>query len=215
MGTAAEEAEHYVQRGFGQTMGFGERPALIVIDFMRAFTDPSMALGADLSSEIEATNRIIEGARVAGVPVFFAHVSYDDPEFRDAGVWRFKQKGLVTLRTGTPGVRFDPRLDYRDGDPLVAKKFASCFFGTSLATRLQSDRIDTLILTGCTTSGCVRATAVDACQYGFRPIVVAEAVGDRSARAHAQSLIDLQFKYADVVSADHVLNTIRQASARC
>lgn len=205
---AASEVEHYTQRGFGKTIGFGEKPAVIVIDFMRAFTDPEMALGAELGAEIDATNRITERARAAGVTIFFAFVSYDEPDFRDAGLWRFKQKGLETLRTGTPGVTLDPRVDYRTDDPLVRKKFASCFFGTSLAARLQSDRIDTVILTGCTTSGCVRATAVDACQHGFRPIVAREAVGDRSRPAHEQSLIDLHFKYADVMATDEVLEAL-------
>lgn len=209
-----EEAEGeaaYEGKGFGERIGFGRRPALLVIDFMVAFTDPQMPLGAELSAEIAATNRIVEAARERGIPIFFATVSYDDPELRDAGIWRLKQKGLRTLRSGTPEIAIDPRLDRQAGDIVFVKKFASCFFGTSLATMLHSEGIDTLVVTGCTTSGCVRATAVDACQHGFRPIVVSDAVGDRSQRAHEQSLIDLAFKYADVMDADEVVAVIDRA----
>jgi maleamate amidohydrolase len=124
---------------------------------------------------------------------------------KDAGIWTLKQKGSVTLRTGSDGVGLDPRLDFRKGDSLLEKKYASCFFGTDLVPRLNTYRIDTLVIAGCTTSGCVRATAVDALQNGFRPMIVREAVGDRSKPAHDQSLFDLQAKYADVVSLDETV----------
>ena len=125
---------------------------------------------------------------------------YNEADLKDAGIWALKQKGVVTLKAGTDEVEIDPRLDFRPTDSLLVKKYASCFFGTDLVSRLVSRRVDTLIITGCTTSGCVRATAVDAVQNGFRPMVVREAVGDRSAAAHEQSLFDLNAKYADVVS---------------
>jgi nicotinamidase-related amidase len=129
-----------------------------------------------------------------------------------------KQKGVTTLRADGTGWEVDPRLDFRKTDTLLLKKYASCFFGTDLVPRLLAHRVDTLVITGCTTSGCVRATAVDACQNGFRPMVVREAVGDRSAAAHAQSLFDLDAKYADVIGlADALayLNTIgHNAGAR-
>jgi nicotinamidase-related amidase len=102
-------------------------------------------------------------------------------------------------------VKIDERLDMRRGDTLLTKRYASCFFGTDLGSRLAAGKIDTLIITGCTTSGCVRAMAVDSCQSGYRPVVVREAVGDRSAAAHEQSLFDLDAKYADVLSLDEVL----------
>ena len=116
---------------------------------------------------------------------------------------------MVTLKAGTDGVEVDPRLDVRPTDSLLVKKYASCFFGTDLVARLMSRQVDTLIITGCTTSGCVRATAVDAVQTGLRPMVVREAVGDRSAAAHEQSLFDLNAKYADVVSLDETLQYLR------
>lgn len=199
------EERAYAGKGFGERIGFGRRPAVIVIDFMVGFTDPTMPLGSDLSAEIDATNRIVARARERGLRVFFAVVSYDDDGLLDAGVWRHKQKGLATLKSGTPAVELDPRLDRMTSDVVFRKKFASCFFGTSLTTILQAEGIDTLILTGCTTSGCVRATAVDACQHGFRPMVSRDAVGDRSREAHDQSLIDLDMKYADVMDAQDII----------
>jgi nicotinamidase-related amidase len=116
---------------------------------------------------------------------------------------------VVTLKGDSDGVEIDPRLDFRKSDSLLVKKYASCFFGTDLVSRLLSRRIDTVIIVGCTTSGCVRATAVDAVQTGLRPMVVREAVGDRSAAAHEQSLFDLDAKYADVVTLEETLQYMR------
>ncbi len=198
--SSSNDAEFFASRGFGLTMGFGERPALLVVDLLNAFTDPDRTLGSNLDAEVAATSRLLGAAHEQGVSVFFSTVSYDDADLADAGIWTLKQKGSVTLRAGTDGVKVDARLDFGKRDSLIVKKYASCFFGTDLASRLTTHRIDTLILAGCTTSGCVRATAVDALQHGFRPMVVREAVGDRSKRAHEQSLFDLQAKYADVVS---------------
>lgn len=188
------------QRGFGMRIGFGQAPAVIVIDIVKAFTDPERTLGADLDQEIAAINELLDRAHEHHVPVIFSTVAYDDPNLVDSGVWRLKQKGVATLLAGTDGPELDPRLHFRAGDTILAKKYASCFFGTDLVSRLMALRADTLIITGCTTSGCVRATAVDACQTGFRPMVVREAVGDRSKLAHDQSLFDLDAKYADVVT---------------
>jgi maleamate amidohydrolase len=197
------------ERGFGLRIGFGERPALIVIDMVKAFTNPAMMLGANLDAQISAMQPLLALAHERKIPVLFSTVAYHDADFRDAGIWTLKQKGVVTLKAGTEGVEVDPRLDFRPGDSLLTKKYASCFFGTDLVPRLTSQRVDTLIITGCTTSGCVRATAVDAVQNGFRPMVVREAVGDRSEGAHAQSLFDLDAKYADVVSLDETLAYLR------
>ena len=203
------DQEFFKQRGFGLRIGFGERPALLVIDMLKAFTNPNMMLGANLESQIEAITPLLAAAHERDVPVIFSTVMYEDADFKDAGIWALKQKGVTTLRAGTEGVEVDPRLDARKTDTLLVKKYASCFFGTDLVSRLLARRVDTLILTGCTTSGCVRATAVDACQTGFRPMVVREAVGDRSVAAHEQSLFDLDAKYADVISRDDALRYLR------
>ena len=125
--------------------------------------------------------RCLPLAHERGIPVIFSTVIYHEADFKDAGIWALKQKGVVTLKAGTDAVDVDPRLDFRPTDSLLVKKYASCFFGTDLVARLVSRQVDTLIITGCTTSGCVRATAVDAVQTGLRPMVVREAVGDRSA----------------------------------
>jgi len=206
---SADDAAFFRERGFGLRIGFGERPALMVIDMVKAFTNPAMMLGANLDSQIEAITRLLALAHERAIPVLFSTVIYEESGLRDAGIWLLKQKGVVTLKAGTDGVEVDPRLDVRPDDSLLVKKYASCFFGTDLIARLNSRRVDTLIITGCTTSGCVRATAVDAVQNGFRPMVVREAVGDRSEAAHAQSLFDLDAKYADVVSLDETLGYLR------
>jgi nicotinamidase-related amidase len=166
-------------------------------------------LGANLDAQIEATKPLLAAAHGLGIPVFFSTVRYDDADLRDAGIWSLKQKGTVTLRADTDGHELDPRLEFRSSDSLILKKYASCFFGTDLVSRLISRGVDTLIITGCTTSGCVRASAVDALQNGFRPMVVKEAVGDRAVAAHEQSLFDLQAKYADVVTLEETLQYLK------
>jgi len=203
------DAEFFAARGFGQRIGFGERPALVVIDILKAFTDEKQPLGANLDREVAAIQPLLAVAHERKIPVIFSTVRYDDADLRDAGIWATKMKGTASLKADGDGWQVDPRLDFRKSDALLFKKYASCFFGTDLASRLMAHRVDTLILTGCTTSGCVRATAVDACQSGFRPMVVREAVGDRSAAAHAQSLFDLDAKYADVVALEDTLVYMR------
>lgn len=205
---ASDEA-FFKERGFGLKMGFGQRPALLIVDMVKAFTDAKRMLGANLDAQIEATKPLLAAAHGLGIPVFFSTVRYDDADLRDAGIWSLKQKGTVTLRADTDGHELDPRLEFRSSDSVLLKKYASCFFGTDLVSRLISRGVDTLIITGCTTSGCVRASAVDALQNGFRPMVVKEAVGDRSVAAHDQSLFDLQAKYADVVTVEETLQYLK------
>ena len=201
------------ERGLTRRLGFGERPAVIVVDLINAFTDASRPFGSALDAEVEATRRLLEEARGQRLPVYFTTVAYDDPDLADAGIWAVKVPASETLRTGSPEVDLDMRLGRGEGEPLLVKKYASAFFGTDLATRLTARGIDTLVIAGCTTSGCVRATAVDALQHGFRPMVVLEAVGDRSPEAHRQSLLDLQAKYADVVSLDEASAALRATLA--
>jgi maleamate amidohydrolase len=207
------DAEFFRERGFGHPIGFGARPALLVVDLTRAFTDAKRPLGADLAGQIEATNALLAMAHRRDIPVIFTSVRYDDAQLRDAGVWALKQKGTASLAAAGDGHEVDARLDVGPADALIYKKYASCFFGTDLVSRLVTARADTLIIVGTSTSGCVRATAVDACQNGFRPMVVKEAVGDRSVAAHEQSLFDLQAKYADVVSLEDTLAYLRGIEA--
>jgi maleamate amidohydrolase len=195
----SSEEQFFRARGFGQRIGFGRRPALLVIDLTMGFTDASRPLGSNLDSQVAATNRLIVAAHGKDVPVFFTSVRYDSPDMSDAGIWALKQGGSTSLMASGDGHVLDARLARGPKDAMIYKKYASCFFGTDLATRLVNAGVDTLLVTGTSTSGCVRASAVDACQLGFRPMVVKEAVGDRSAAAHDQSLFDLDAKYADVV----------------
>ncbi len=206
---ANDDEAFFLQRGFGRNIGFGASPAVIVVDLVKAFTNPQMPLGAPLEDVINATTQITKTARSMGNPIFYTTVAYEDSDLRDAGLWISKMQGLATLRLGTEQVEVDERLGRQASEPLLVKKYASAFFGTDLITRLNSLRIDTLVITGCTTSGCVRSTAVDALQYGIRPIVERQAVGDRSPQAHQQSLFDLQAKYADVMELEDVLRAMK------
>jgi maleamate amidohydrolase len=209
MTSGKADEDFFKARGFGIKIGFGERPALIVIDMINGFTDATMPLGAPLESQLAAQKPLIDIAHERNIPVIFSTVIYNDHDLKDAGLWAIKMKGTLTLKAGTAAVEVDERLDMQPTDSLLVKKYASCFFGTDLASRLMNLHADTLIITGCTTSGCVRATAVDAVQNGFRPMVVREAVGDRSAAAHEQSLFDLNAKYADVVGLDETLQYMK------
>jgi maleamate amidohydrolase len=199
------------ERGLTRELGFGERPAVLAVDLINAFTDPGLPFGSDLDGVVEQARRVLDQGRSSGLPVLFTTVAYDGPDLEDAGVWAIKVPASATLRAGTPEVEQDGRLGRREGESIIVKKYASSFFGTDLVSRLNALRVDTLVLVGCTTSGCIRATAVDAIQNGFRPIVVREAVGDRDPAAHEQSLRDLQAKYADVVSVDSALAQLASA----
>jgi nicotinamidase-related amidase len=213
-----DDASFFEARGFGLRIGFGTRPAVVVVDFSRAFTDPDEPLGSSLDSEVAATARLLAAAREAEAPIFYTVVWHEEKDLADAGVWIRKQRGIHSLRRGSKAEELDPRLGRLPDEATIVKKYASAFFGTDLVSRLNSRRIDTLVIAGCTTSGCVRATAVDAVQYGFIPIVVRDAVGDRSASAHTQSLFDLEQKYADVTTVDETVEYLAglrtRASAR-
>ena len=189
---------------FGLQLGWGNSPLLLVIDITRAFTEPDRPLGSDARQIVDGANRLIEAARKKDLPIIFTRVAYADPDLSDAGLWAREIGRLEDLVDGGEGAQMDARLDFRAGDPVLTKKYASCFFGTELASRLTSAGIDTLVIVGLSTSGCVRATAVDAIQLGFRPIIVEDAVGDRWQDAHDQALADLQAKYADLESLDAV-----------
>ena len=206
MSTAAGIPGSLTSRGFGKRIGFGRRPALLVIDMIEAFTNPAINLGSALQPQIECINALLHRTKASGIRRYFSIISYDDGDFKDQDPWVLKNRaGMESLRAGTAGTRLDPALAVEPADIRLVKKFASCFFATNLAAQLRADAVDTLILTGCSTSGCVRATAVDAIQNGFRPVVVADAVGDRLQSAHDQTLIDLQARYADVVMLQEVL----------
>jgi maleamate amidohydrolase len=196
----------YKRARIGERLGYGQRPAVLVVDLQIGFTAPEVSpIAGDLSAVIEATNRILDLARAASTPVYFTVIAYDSGCPDDAGLWPQKGPYLRTLVVGSELVKLDPRLDRRPSDLILVKKFASAFFGTHLAPTLAAKGVDTVIVTGCTTSGCVRASVVDALGYGFRPVVPIEAVGDRAVEPHEASLFDMDAKYGDVVPTDDVL----------
>jgi len=198
----------YKRRGFAGRVGFGVQPALLVVDFINAFTGSGSPLASNLDAEVEATRQLLASARDCNIPVTFTTVEYDDG-FRDAGVFIKKVPSLSVLRKGSPLVEVDERLAPRANEHLIVKKYASAFFGTPLASTLTAGGVDTLIITGCTTSGCVRASAVDACQHGFLAIVVRECVGDRAPEPHEANLFDIDAKYGDVVTLEETLTYLR------
>lgn len=204
MSDQADLAEDYKRAGFRARLGFGERPAVIVVDVCEAYLDPTSPLYAAVEDVVEAVGRVVDAARLAAIPVIFTRVVYQ-PGGADGGIFYRKVPSLKIFEAGSPAGEFPDRVRPRDGDVVVVKQYASAFFGTSLAATLTAKAVDTTIITGLTTSGCVRATALDAMQSGFIPIVVRDAVGDRDERPHEASLFDLDNKYADVVDIDEVL----------
>lgn len=205
----------YDRAGFGASVPRGSRPALVVVDLTRGFTEPGFPSGADLTAEVTATAALVAEARRRGVPVIYTAISYTPAEADgDAVAWLRKAPGMRALREGSDAVALDPRLEQREGDHLILKKGASAFHGTSLAALLTSLGTDTVVVCGATTSGCVRATAVDAVQSGFDTLVVRDACGDRAAGPHDAALFDLQAKYADVVELDEALTYLGNPDRR-
>lgn len=199
--------------GFGGRGGFGHHPALLVVDMTLGFTDPESPLGSDLDGPIEAIRKLLEAARRAEIPIIFTTVAYRESDKLTAGTFIDKVPALLTLEAGSRWAEIDPRIAPRVTEPVLNKLFASGFFGTGLSSALTAAGIDTLIVTGATTSGCVRATVVDALQYGFRPVVPREAVGDRNPHAHEANLYDVDAKYADVVSVEETREYLEEVSA--
>jgi maleamate amidohydrolase len=191
----------------GGELGLGSSPAVLVVDFSCGFTDPACALGSELSAEVQATRRLLDRARERGLPVIFTTVGYDE-SMADAGIWPRKMPGLADLKLGTRWVELDPRLGRREDEPVVLKKGASAFFGTNLTALLAARGVDSVILCGATTSGCVRATAVDLLQNGYSAVVPRECVGDRERAPHEANLYDIQAKYGAVVALEEVLAAI-------
>jgi len=207
----ADLRERLAARGFAGRMGFGERPAVLVVDLIKAFTDERCPLASNLDSEVAVTRAILDAAREADVPCVLTTVTYDRA-LEEAGLWSAKIPSSTWLVEGGEWVDFDERLGRVETDMTLTKKYASCFFGTDLASRLVSRHVDTLIITGCTTSGCVRASAVDACSLGLHTIVVEDAVGDRAPLSHRASLFDIDAKYGDVVPSSDVIEYLQNLS---
>ena len=205
--TVQELADDYRQAGFSNRLGFGSRPALVVVDFCRAYLDEESPLYAGVEDARASCVRVLAAARTAQIPVLHTRVEFQ-PGGADGGVFFRKVGALECFVRGNPLGHYGEGLEPVEGETVVVKQYASGFFGTSLASTLTSLGIDTLIITGVSTSGCVRATALDACQHGFVPIVVRDACGDRDPQVHEANLFDLDAKYADVVSEQEVLDEL-------
>lgn len=188
----------YERKGFAGRSGYGKSPVLLVVDFINGFTDPSTPLGGNFAWEINATRQLQEAFRRGKLPVIYTTIAYA-PDLRDGGIFVKKVPSLAILQRGSPLVEVDQRIRPAPGERVIEKKYASSFFGTDLDMHLRSRGIDTIIMAGCTTSGCIRASAIDSLQYGYHTIVVREAVGDRAAGPHEANLFDIDAKYADVV----------------
>lgn len=200
-----EEARQiYAKARLGESVTMGSRPVILVVDFSCGFTDPECALGSDLTPQVEATSRLLDAAREKGLPVIFTTIGFE-PSLKDGGLWLQKVPSLGDLQLGGHWVEIDPRLAPRPDETVIVKKGASAFFGTNLAAILISQGIDSTILCGATTSGCVRATAIDLLQYGYPTLVPRECVGDRAQAPHDANMFDIQAKYADVVSLEEAL----------
>ena len=201
----------YEERGLGRRQGAGTRPALVVVDLNYGFTDPESPLYCDTVEAVDANVRLLEAARAAGCPVAFTTLEYDEAGKKVAKAFIDKVPTLLTLEAGSRWAKVDERLAPQPDEPILMKLFASAFFGTPLSALLASAHCDTLIVTGASTSGCVRATVVDGLQYGYRVVVPREAVADRAAGPHEGALFDIDQKYGDVVSTDEAVELLRAA----
>ena len=205
--------EVYERARLGQSVTLGSRPAVLVVDFSRGFTDPDSTMGSDLTPEVGATNRLLAAARERGIPVIFTTIGFEG-NLKDGSLWLQKAPGLAELQVGGKWVEIDPRLERAEDEVVILKKGASAFFGTNLPSVLVSQSVDTIVLCGATTSGCIRAAAIDLLQYGYPTLVPRECVGDRAQAPHEANLVDIQAKYADVVSVEDALAYVESVSRR-
>lgn len=195
---------------FDGRLGFGKRPALLIVDFVNAYVTEGAPLYApDVVSAVEETIPLLSLARHKQIPILFTKVLYNK-NFRDGGIFIQKVPVLKTMVEGEPLAEIVPQLTPIESDIIIVKQYASAFFGTSLAATLTSLGVDTILLTGCSTSGCIRASAVDGMQYGFRVIVPRECVADRHPGPHEANLFDINSKYGDVVSKAEVMEYLEK-----
>ncbi len=201
----------YAAAGFGGRLAFGVKAALLIVDVVMAYLDPSSPLYAGVEDALASNERLVAAARDAGVPVMFTNVVYA-PGGIDGGMFFRKVPALKAFVRGSRDGDFPPTLQPRATELVLSKQYPSAFFGTSLASTLRAAGFDTLLITGFSTSGCVRATALDALCHGFAPFVVRDACGDRDPRPHEQNLFDMAAKMAEVVSEAEAIALMRGGS---
>ncbi|PYA28886.1 N-carbamoylsarcosine amidohydrolase [Serratia marcescens] len=196
---------------WGLRLGFGRRPALLAIDFMQAYTTEGAPLFAPgVVSAVEESRELLACARRTGIPVIHTHIRYHAGHFADGGLWVKKAPVMKDMVGGNPLAAFCPPVAPLADEVVLSKQYASAFFGTALAPLLVAQGIDTLLMIGCSTSGCIRASAVDAVQHGFRAMVVRECVGDRHPGPHEANLFDIDSKYGDVVHKREALDYLNR-----
>lgn len=197
------------KKAYDNRIGFGERPALILVDFVQAYFDENCVLYAGVEDALASALRLRKVARAANIPVIYTNVVYHD-DGADGGVFFRKAPVLQNFIVGSPMGEWPSGLKPADDELVISKQYPSAFFGTSLASTLHVMGVDTLIITGVTTSGCIRATCVDTMSHGFIPIVVADACGDRHEAPHEANLFDMNAKYADVVGEAETIEYLQQ-----
>lgn len=213
MGVPTNLTADYLKAGFSRRLGFGTRPVLLMVDFIDAYFIKGAPLYAGVEGTAAVAAKVLAAARGAAVPVIFTRVVYDAKGI-NGGVFVRKIGALRGLVEGAPEAQITAGLAPRPNELVVTKQYASAFFGTSLAATLTAMGTDSVLICGLTTSGCVRASAVDAMQYGFLPIVIADAVGDRDPRPHESNLFDLAMKYADVVESRIAMRYLRRLKGK-
>jgi maleamate amidohydrolase len=202
----------YERASFGGRLSLGRNPGVLVVDFTCGFTDPESAFGADMTAEVEATRRVLDAAREKGFLITYTTVGYE-PHLKDAGLALQKAPRGADLLVGSHWGEIDARLGAREEEPVILKKFPSAFFGTPMISILVSNRIDTVILCGAVTSGCIRATAIDLFSHGFPTLVPRDCVADRAQGPHEANLYDMNAKYVDVVTSEEAIAYMERLSA--
>ena len=203
------ELEIYQKQGFGNSSGIGQRPALLIIDFVNGFANPDQFGGGNIGEAIESTRGLLAEARVLGLPIAYTRVVYAD-DGSDAGVFTLKAPALTQLTENAFASQVVDQLTPRDGEYVVRKTQPSAFFGTNLTAWFISKGVDTVIVTGCTTSGCVRASVIDSMSYNFRTVVAIDCVGDRALGPHDANLFDMEQKYADLMTSTQIMAILHE-----
>ena len=203
------ELEIYQKQGFGNSSGIGQRPALLIVDFVNGFADPDQFGGGNIGEAIENTRGLLAAARTLGLPVAFTRVVYAE-DGSDAGVFTLKAPTLKQLTEESFSSQIVDQLKPRDGEYIVRKTQPSAFFGTNLAAWYVGRGVDTVVVTGCTTSGCVRASVIDSMSYNFKTVVVSNCVGDRALGPHKANLFDMEQKYADLMTSSEIIAVLQE-----
>ncbi len=203
----------YQRQNFGNEVGLGRKPALLIIDFQVGFADPEVFGGGNVSDAIAATIPLLAEFRRLRLPVAYSRAVFSD-DGSDAGVFGMKVPGLKRLTNDAGISQIVPELAPEPGEYVVRKTGPSAFFGTSLTTWLMAQGVDSVVVTGATTSGCVRASVVDSISYSYRTVVVTDCCGDRALEPHSANLFDIGQKYADLLTADEAISAVRAVAGR-